>query len=188
MPNACTNWQSKPWQMSKLMNRYYLKTGMANTGNGSCPKFVEFRAGYGLVDETCPGKPKLLHIPPNMIEVPGEFYRGLVNSTCSNGIVTFECEIPQGAVSEPARHNMIGIFDQDSELVAVCTTLPGWFTPTEIYRAFPALTFPIELDGDTQPDNGNDGCCHACPHDHGQHHGHDHEHLEQPALTGEVRP
>lgn len=29
-------------------------------------------------------------------------------------------------------------------MVAVCVTLPDWVTPTEVYRAFPAVTFPRE--------------------------------------------
>lgn len=157
----------KNWQMSKLLNRYYFKTGMANAGNGSCPKFVEFRAGYGLVDDSCPEKPLLKHIPPNMQEIPNEFYRGLVEASCSNGVVVFKCEIPQGAVSSPVRHNLIGIYDQDSELVAVCSTLPDWVTPTEMYRAFPALTFPIELEGDAPPTDCGCGCCHVqAGHEH----------------------
>lgn len=132
------------WQQSRLLNRYYEKVGLAAIGKGACPHFVEFRAGYGLVNDLDSSNPILEAIPPNMKEIPNEFYRGLVESSFSNGVALCKCEIPQGAVGAPVRHNLIGIMDQDGDLVAVCQTLPDWVTPTEIYRAFPAVTFPIE--------------------------------------------
>lgn len=133
------------WQQAKLLNRYYEKVALAAIGKGHCPRFAEFRAGYGLVDESDPNKPELLPIPGNYAEIPNEFYRGLVETEYSQGIVLCKCEIPQGAVGAPVRHNLIGLFDEDGDLIAVCATLPDWVTPTEIYRAFPALTFPIEI-------------------------------------------
>ena len=141
MPKDAT---PKIWQQSRLLNRYYEKVGLAAIGKGACPHFTEFRAGYGLVKDEDSANPILESIPANMQEIPNEFYRGLVESSFSNGVVLCKCEIPQGAVGTPVRHNLIGILDQDGDLVAVCQTLPDWVTPTEIYRAFPALTFPIE--------------------------------------------
>lgn len=132
------------WQQARLLNLYYEKVGKAAAGLGACPQFTEFRAGYGLVDETDPANPVLLPIPANMTEIPNEFYRGLVEAGYSNGVTLCKCEIPQQAIGSPVRHNLIGIFDQDSDLVAVCQTLPDWVAPNEIYRAFPAITFPME--------------------------------------------
>ncbi len=132
------------WQLSKLLNRYYEKVGKAAAGKGRCPRFAEFRAGYGLVDETDPARPTLLPIPGTMKEIPNEFYRGLVNAEYSEGAVLCKCEIPQGAVGAPVRHNLIGVYDEEGDLIAVCATLPDWVTPTEIYRAFPAITFPMD--------------------------------------------
>lgn len=135
------------WQQARLLNLYYEKVGKSAAGLGACPQFTEFRAGYGLVDDTDPANPVLLAIPANMADIPNEFYRGLVDVAYNNGTTICKCEIPQQAVGSPVRHNLIGIYDQDSELVAVCQTLPDWVTPTEIYRAFPAITFPIEENG-----------------------------------------
>ena len=132
------------WQQAKLLNRYYDKVGLAAAGIGHCPRFTEVRAGFGLVNEVDPAHPELLPIPPNMEDVPNEFYRGLTEVSYSAGVTLCKCEIPQGAVGAPVRHNIIGVYDQDSELVAVCVTLPDWVTPTEVYRAFPAVTFPHE--------------------------------------------
>ncbi|MBQ7609105.1 MAG: hypothetical protein IJU76_14240 [Desulfovibrionaceae bacterium] len=132
------------FQRSKLLNKYYEKTGKAAAGIGACPVFTEFRAGYGLVDTSDPDNPVLLTIPANMAEIPNEFYRGLVEAEYSNGVTQCKCEIPIGAVDKPRKFNMIGIFDQDSDLVAVCTTFPDWVTPTEVDRSYPALTFPLE--------------------------------------------
>lgn len=137
------------WHQARLLNRYYDKVGMAAAGQGSCPRFVEFRAGFGLVDESDPVNPVLLPIPPGMKDVPNEFYRGHVESSYSAGVTLCKCEIPQGAVGTPVRHNIIGVYDQDSELVAVCVTLPDWVTPMETYRAFPAMAFPVEEEGDS---------------------------------------
>ena len=43
--------EPRPYQQAKLLNRYYEKVGKAAAGQGQCPRFVEFRAGFGLVDE-----------------------------------------------------------------------------------------------------------------------------------------
>lgn len=145
----------KPYQQAKLLNRYYEKVGRAAAGQGQCPRFVEFRAGFGLVNETDPENPQLLAIPPNMTEVPREFYRGLCEPEYSNGMTLCKCEMPIGAVDKPTRYNLIGIFDQDSELVAVCTTYPDWVTPSEIDRSYPTLIFPLEVEGE-QGDLGNE--------------------------------
>lgn len=134
------------WQQARLLNRYYEKVGMAAAGSGCCPRFTEFAAGYGLVDDADPANPKLLPIPASLEELPGEFYRGGIETQFADGVTLCKCEIPQAAVGAPVRHNLIGIYDQDSELVAVCQTLPDWVTPSEIYRAFPAVTFPIEKE------------------------------------------
>lgn len=144
MSGAASGVQAAAWQQAKLLNRYYEKVGRAAAGQGQCPRFVEFAAGFGLVDESDPKHPELINIPPNMEDVPNEFYRAEVHVEYSSGVTLCKCEIPQAAVSEPVRHNLIGIFDQDAELVAVCTTWPDWVTPSEIYRAFPAITFPLE--------------------------------------------
>lgn len=132
------------YQRSKLLNRYYEKVGKAGAGLGSCPKFTEFRAGYGLVDTSDPEHPILLNIPANMTEVPNEFYRGLLTAEYSNGVLLCKCEIPAGAVAKPVQFNLIGIFDQDGDLIAVCTSFPDWVTPTEADRSYPSLTFPLE--------------------------------------------
>lgn len=136
------------FQQAKLLNRYYEKVGLAAAGKGNCPRFTEFRAGFGLVDESNPEAPVLLAIPANLTEIPREFYRGLVEAEYSNGSTLCKCEIPIGGVSTPTRFNMIGIVDQDGDLVAVCTTFPDWVTPTEADRTYPSLNFPIEpVDG-----------------------------------------
>lgn len=135
---------AKVFQLSRLLNKYYEKVGKAAAGIGACPKFTEFRAGFGLVDETDPDNPQLLQIPPDMTEIPREFYRGLVSAEYSNGTTLCKCEIPQGAVSDAKRYSLTGIYDQDSDLVAVCLTLPDWVTPNEMYRSYPSLSFPME--------------------------------------------
>lgn len=134
----------KTFQMAKLLNRYYEKVGLAFCGQGACPKAVEFRAGFGLVDDTDPANPTLLNIPTDMVDVPNEFFRAFVETSYSNGNAVCKCSIPQGSVASPQRYNLVGICDQDGDLIAVCTTLPDWATPTKTQEAYASLTFPLE--------------------------------------------
>lgn len=134
------------YQRSKLLNRYYEKVGRAFAGVGSCPRAVTFSAGYGLVNEAVAdgALPELLNIPADIEDVTNVFYTGSVTAAYSNGATVCNCEIPKGAVSNAVKCNMIGIYDNDGELIAVCTTLPDWVTPTEGYKFLPTITFPVE--------------------------------------------
>lgn len=136
------------YQRSKLLNKYYEKVAMAAANIGFCPRFCEFAAGYGLVDTSDPSKPVLTEIPANMTEVPNVFYRGEVVAEYSQGVTMCSCDIPIGAVTEPKQYNLIGIIDQDGDLVAVCTTYPDWVTPTEGHKSYPSLTFPLDVTGE----------------------------------------
>lgn len=164
--NDITPNSPRAWQLAKLLNRYYEKVGRAAAGQGHCPRFVDFAAGFGCVNEADPKNPVLTNIPPDMEEVPEEFYRAEVQVSYSDGVTLCKCEIPKNTVVTPVRHNLIGIFDQDAELVAVCTTLPDWVTPDEIYRAFPAVTFPIEEVAPAAND-GAEGDADSTPDDTG---------------------
>lgn len=146
--------RNNAWQLAILLDRYYEKVGKAAAGLGSCPKFMEFRAGYApdLLD-TSTVPPTLLPIPRDMTEIPNEFYRAEVVASYSNGVTLCKCEIPQSGVSAPVPHNIIGIFDQDGELDAVALTLPDWVTPSEIYRAYPAIMFPIQKSEESSGGN-----------------------------------
>ena len=178
------------YQRSKLLNVYYEKIAMTASGaeDAHCPVFTEWAAGFGLVDETDPDNPVLQDIPGDMTEVPREFYRDVIETQYSNGQVICKCEIPVGAVETPQRFNLIGIFDQDGDLVAVCTTLPDWVTPNEADRAYPILTFPIESvvvddtpeetpeeetdtgetdTGTTDTGSTSTGCCCCCSNNSG---------------------
>lgn len=141
------------YQQAKLLNRYYEKIGLTAAGQGSCPVFTEFHAGFGLVDESDPENPVLEAIPADMSEVPREFYVGSIEAEYSNGITLCKCEIPVGGVSEPQRYNLVGLFDQEGDLVAVCTTYPDWVTPTESDRSYPAISFPLEDVTETDAEN-----------------------------------
>ena len=95
------------FQRSKLTNKYYEKVAKAAAGNGACPKFEYFMAGYGLVDTTDPDNPILQDIPANMTHIPNVFYRGTITAEYSNGQTVCCCEIPVGAVSDKTKYNMI---------------------------------------------------------------------------------
>jgi hypothetical protein len=134
------------FQISKLLNKYYEKVGRANTGENTCPVFTQFQAGYGYVNEAVPeGEPPvILSVPADLEAVPGALYTGDVETEYSNGNVVVKCVVPPGAVSEPRKVNVYGVYDQDNDLVAISVTLPDWMTPTETHVAYPTLNFPME--------------------------------------------
>lgn len=134
------------FQISEIMNRYYEKVGKAAAGEGSCPVFTTFEAGYGFVDENVPeGEiPVLSSVPADLEEIPNVFYTGDVEAQYSNGATIAKCEIPTGALPSPQKCSVIGIKDQFGDLVAVCVTLPDWVTPTEAYITYPTINFPMK--------------------------------------------
>lgn len=130
------------------------KSGQGRGRSGFLPEICgvsgRIRAGSAR-QQHCP--PTLLPIPRDMTEIPNEFYRAEVVASYSNGVTLCKCEIPQSGVSAPVPHNIIGIFDQDGELDAVALTLPDWVTPSEIYRAYPAIMFPIQKSEESSGGN-----------------------------------
>lgn len=140
------------FQRSKLLNAFYVKTAMCAAGQRSGPTFSTFRAGYGLVDETDPLAPVMLDIPANMQDIPNVFYDGTLVSEYSDGVVLCSCEIPAGSVSTPKKYSVLGIYDQDGDLVTVCTKLPDWFSPNESDRCSASLTFPLEYPSQEESD------------------------------------
>lgn len=138
--------QASPWQQAKLLNRYYRRVGMAAAGQGACPRFETFKAGYdpdfeGPVED---GRPVLNDIPMTLKEVKNPFYEGTVAVDWSEGAVLCVCEIPKGAVSVPQKFNVVGVYDQDGGLVAAAATLTDWLTPDELDRSYLSVTFPME--------------------------------------------
>jgi hypothetical protein len=39
---------------------------------------------------------------------------------------------------------MVGLYDQDGDLVAACVTYPDWIVPDEDFRANLTVAFPVE--------------------------------------------
>lgn len=148
-----------PWQQAKLLNRYYRRVGMAAAGEDSCPRFVTFKAGYdpaleGPEDES--GRPTLNDVSMKMRDIPNPFYEGTVAVDWSEGATLCVAEIPKGAVPEPTKFNLIGIYDQDGGLVAAAATLTDWLTPDELDRSYLSVTFPME-DEDEDGQEGGEG-------------------------------
>ena len=138
------------WQQAKLLNAYYRKVGLTAAGKGDgCPTFSTFRAGYNAAlvgPDTNDGVPTVADIPMKLAEIENVFHRGVVQSDFSDDTALCVCEIPKGAVSEPVRFNVIGIYDQSDTLVAAACTLTDWLTPEELDRSYLSITFPMELE------------------------------------------
>jgi hypothetical protein len=137
------------WQRAILLDKYYEKVGLAAIGEGGCPRFVSFEAGYGLLDYSAVVEPDDLPviepIPRDMASVPGSFFSGAITGEYAAGKLTLSGVIPAGGVSTPQLCSLVGIFDQDGDLVAMCASLPDWVAPNEIYKTYPIITLPMEI-------------------------------------------
>jgi hypothetical protein len=131
------------WLRAKILNRYYDKVGNVAAGAGACPVITTFGVGYGLVDESG-DTPVLAAIPPDLAAVPAEFHVGAPVVAYSNGNLVSQCIVPQGSVGSPVKGNVVGLYDQAGDLVAVCTTYPDWITPDEDFRVNITMSFPVE--------------------------------------------
>lgn len=134
------------FQVSKVLNKFYEKAGKATAGNGSWPVFTTFEAGYGFINENVPDGelPIILAVPKDQQDIPNSFFTGNIEANYSNGTTIAKCTIPSGSVSSPKKCSVIGVRDQDGDLVAVSVVLPDWVSPTEVYTTFPTITFPME--------------------------------------------
>jgi hypothetical protein len=129
------------WKRAEIQTRLYDKIGQSLTGVGPCPRVASFAAGYGHIDETT-NPPTLESLPLSASEVPGFITSGIPEASMSDGRALFVCAIPEDAVSAPQKCNIIGLYDQDDELVALASFLPEWLAPGKRYENFVYITFP----------------------------------------------
>jgi hypothetical protein len=140
----------KIFQSAIILDRFYEKVGRAAAGIGQCPRIIKFKAGYGYLNESVPeGKPpEILSVPYDLEEVPEPFYTGSVDAQFSNGSTLVKCTIPEGGIATSKRCSVIGLYDQDEELVAMCVALPDWVKPSQEYTVYPSINFPINRKGE----------------------------------------
>jgi hypothetical protein len=129
------------WKRAEIQTRLYEKIGQSLVGTGPCPRIVSFKAGYGLVDETT-SPPTLEPLPLSATDVPGLIVSGTPDASMSEGRSLFICAIPEDAVSGPQKCSIIGLYDQDDDLVALASFLPEWLSPGKRYENFVYITFP----------------------------------------------
>lgn len=134
------------WKRAEIQTRLYDKIGQSLTGVGPCPQVASFVAGYGHIDETT-SPPTLQELPLDATSVPGAIYSGVPEASMSDGRALFVCAIPEDAVTAPEKCTVIGLFDQDDDLVALASFLPEWLTPGKRYENFVYITFPTPEEG-----------------------------------------
>lgn len=130
------------WKRAEIQTRLYEKIGRSLVGVGPCPRITRFAAGYGLVDEST-DPPTLTELPLAAEDVPAVIFSGAPVASMSDGRALFLCAIPEDAVAEPAKCTVIGLYDQDDELVALASFLPEWLTPGKRYENLVYITFPV---------------------------------------------
>ena len=137
---------SGEWIKTTTMDWFFERVGLAAIGTGSCAQIASFKIGYGWVDESG-STPILMDLTGAETAIPGEFYEGTVVGgqlaiTYSGGVLLCACTVPEGALSEAHKASVIGLYDQDGELLAAAVFYPDWMTPDEEYRLNVNINFP----------------------------------------------
>jgi hypothetical protein len=129
------------WKRTTLLPLLYWKLARSFCDLLPCPRITSFTLGFGYVDES--GEtPTFQLIPDDLDAIPGAFFQGTPEPAASEGRALFSCAVPAGSVAAPTRCSMIGLFDQDGDLVAVGQFLPDWINPDESNTYRPFIDFP----------------------------------------------
>lgn len=131
------------WKRTTILPRLYWKLARAFCDQLPCPRIRAFRLGYGYIDDSG-ATPQIQTIPDDLADIPAVFFAGTPESAASDGRALFSCVVPEGAVAVPTRCSMLGLYDQDDELVAVAQFLPAWINPDEANTYRPFIDFPTE--------------------------------------------
>lgn len=137
---------SESYKRSTLLTAFYDRIAGALSGTEPCVKIAEFRFGHGFVDEATldpeTGLPTLLPIPSDLSALPGEFFTGIPQMQKSDGRVLVRCHFPAGSVAQPHKFSLIGLYDEQGNLLCVMQDLPDWLTPSDEHTAYGYLDFP----------------------------------------------
>lgn len=134
------------YKRSSLLTKFYDRVAGAISGTEPCVKFAQFGFGHGFVDEATldpeTGLPTLLPIPPDLTALPGEFFTGVPQMQKADGRVLVRCYFPVDSVVQPQKFSLIGLYDEQGNLLCVMQNLPDWLTPSDEHTAFGYLDFP----------------------------------------------
>lgn len=134
------------WIKTTTMDWFFTRIGQAAIGTGSCAVITSFKVGYGWVDESG-AEPVLADLDGTQTDVPGAFFTGTVADGdmivgYSGGVLLSQCTIATGELIEAQKASVIGLYDQDDELLAAAVFYPDWVTPDEDYKINVHMNFP----------------------------------------------
>jgi hypothetical protein len=131
------------WKQAKVLQGLYRRMAASLVNVGPCVHIVSFRLGLGWIDETG-AVPVPIQPPFTSTAIPGDFFTAATEGSAEDETALIRCVVPAGAVSEPTRATVIGLYDQADTLVAAVSFLPEWITPDKRYEHFVHLNFPTE--------------------------------------------
>jgi len=134
------------WKRTAILPLFYWKMARSFCDLLPCPRIKKFKLGFGYVDESGT-TPVFLPIPDDLADIPEAFFEGVPEAAASEGRALFSCVVPTGSVAAPTRCSMLGLYDQDGDLVAVGQFLPDWITPDESNIFRPLIDFPTTTGG-----------------------------------------
>ncbi len=134
------------WRRTTLLPLLYYKLARSFCDLLPCPRIQTFKLGAGYVDESG-SSPLFQSVPDDLTEIPEVFFQGEPEAAASEGRALFSCVAPVGAVATPTRCSMLGLYDQDGDLVAVGQFLPLWVNPDEANTFRPYIDFPTTTGG-----------------------------------------
>lgn len=145
-PNSISS--EDPWKKALLLPRFYERSALSASGIQPVLKFAKFGLGYGYINEsTSPPTPE--EIPDNLSKIPNEFYTGTFTSddfVYNNGLLMMRCQMPRGSISEPKQYSMVGIYDEQDNLLAVSVTVSSWVSPDEAVGVNAYINYLVEAE------------------------------------------
>ena len=129
------------WKKAKILPKLYERVGKSLAGLEGCPKITHFKIGYGFIDET-KNPPILKNLPDDMTDIPNVIYEGTTENDFSDNKSLFKCVIPETAVAEPTKATVIGLFEDNGNLLAAVSFLPEWLYPEKTYEDYVYIVFP----------------------------------------------
>lgn len=148
LPTPRTTDSEEAWKGARLLPRFYERSAMGAAGIQPPFKFGRFGMGYGYIDDST-NPPTLEPIPDDLSVIPNEFYSGTFSAddfVYNNGLLMMRCHMPRGGISESKQYSVIGIYDEQDNLLAASVTLPSWVSSDEAIGINVYINYLVEAE------------------------------------------